>query len=247
MVGMVTTIVAAERAAIEARAANGPQRGDRDYHAAMAEILYDSQSPHHERAVTELLEVAPTDVSDKKIRARIANGYRQLAFAENSTHAAKAVEGLVHWGGKFSGPLLIELLEKQSASGADEAILIGLGKVATPEAADAVAKRLESGTGAGGEGAFASLRAMGPVAEAPLVKLLPLESPESNRAAIEVLGEIGTRKCLSLLRRATKSENEEVKEAALAALRSVQERLREEKAAAAPSGPQKPAAASSSS
>jgi HEAT repeat protein len=88
---------------------------------------------------------------------------------------------------------------------------------------------------------------MGPVAEAPLVKLLPLESPESNRAAIEVLGEIGTRKCLSLLRRATKSENEEVKEAALAALRSVQERLREEKAAAAPSGPQKPAAASSSS
>ena len=245
MVGMVTTIIAAERSAIEARAANGPQRGDHDYHAAMAEILYDPQSPHHQRAVTELLEVKPADVGDKKIRARIANGYRELAFAENSSHGPAAIDGLVHWGGKFSAPLLIQLLEKPTG-GNDEAIFTGLGKAATAEAAAASVKRLESNSSAGGEAAFAALEAMGPVAEPTLIAALPFEQPDSNRAAIEVLGEIGTRKSLSILRRAAKSENEEVKEAALAALRSIQERLRKEKPAAAPSGPKKPAAASSS-
>jgi hypothetical protein len=72
---------------------------------------------------------------------------------------------------------------------------------------------------------------MGSVAEPALIAVLPFEQPDSNRAALEVLGEIGTRKSLSILRRATKSANEEVKEAALAALRSIQERLRDEKAA----------------
>jgi HEAT repeat protein len=233
MVGMVTTIIAAERAAAEARAANGPQRGDRDYHAAMADLLYDPASTHHQRAVTELLEIKPTDVADKKIRARIANGYRQLAFAENSSGSPQAIDGLVHWGGKFSAPLLIQLLEKQSG-GNDEAIFRGLGKAATPEAAAAIVKRLETNSGAGGEAAFAALSAMGPVAEPALIGVLPFEQPESNRAAIEVLGEIGTRKSLSILRRATKSENEEVREAALAALRSIQDRLRTEKATAQP-------------
>jgi hypothetical protein len=228
----VSAVIAAERAAIAARAANGPQPGDRDYHAAMAELLYDPQSQHHQRAVTELLEVKPTDVADKKIRARIANGYRQLAFAENSSHAPQAIDGLVHWGGKFSAPLLIQLLDKQTGAG-DDAIFTGLGKAATPEAADAIVKRLQSNTGAGGEAAFAALKTMGPVAEPALIAALPFEQPDANRSAIEVLGEIGTRKSLSILRRAAKSENEEVKEAALAALRSIQERLRTEKATAA--------------
>jgi HEAT repeat protein len=172
--------------------------------------------------------VKPADVTDKKVRARIAQGFRQVAF-ETGAHTAEAVDGLVLWGGKFSAPLLIELLEKQT--GAEEPIYKGLGKLATPEAVDAVVKRLGT-SGTGSEAAFACLKTMGPVAEEPLVAALPFESPESNIAAIGVLGEIGTKKSNSILRQATKSENPEVSDAAKDALRSIQERQKKAKPAA---------------
>jgi hypothetical protein len=222
MYGMLAAAAQAKQAAADAKAALGPQPADPDYHAQLASLLLKPDSPHHQRAVTALLEVKPADVADKKLRAQIAKNYRELAFGAGA-HAAEAIDGLVLWGGKFSAPLLIELLEKQSG-GDEAAIYNGLGQVATPEGAAAVVKRLESGGGSGGEAAFACLKQMGPVAESALVAALPFDSPESNRAAIEVLGQIGAKKSTAVLRKASKSENESVKNAALEALKAIQAR-----------------------
>jgi hypothetical protein len=196
-----------------------------DYHAQLAELLFDAQVPHHELAVLALLEVKLSDVTDKKVRARIAQGYKHVAL-ETNAHAVEGVRGLVLWGGKFSAPLLINMLEQQAA-GAEEAIFAGLGEIATPEAAEAVVGRMGEATyGGGSEAAVACLRQMGVVAEAALLAELPFESPEANLAAINVLADVGTKKSVGLLRRASKSENEGVAEAALEAARKVQERER---------------------
>ncbi len=210
-----------------------------NYHAQLAELLFDAQSPFHEKAVLGLLEVGPKDVPDKKLRGRIAQGYRHVAF-ETQAHMAEGVRGLVLWGGKFSAPLLIQLLERNAAGGmgGDEAVYAGLGEIATAEGAEAVVARVVAG-GTSSEAAWACLRQMGPVAEAALVAELPFESPEANQAAIGVLGEIGTKKSNAILRRATKSENEAVATAALDALKAIGERARaaaagESGAAAAP-------------
>lgn len=198
-----------------------------DYHAQLAECLFDAQSPFHEKAVLALLSVRPSDVADKKVRGRIAQGYRAVAFAEGSPHAALGVRGLVAWGGKFSAPLLIELLEKGNggATGMEEALYEGLGTVATPECAAAVVAQLGAATSS--PAAVECLRKMGPVAEEPLVAALPFESAEANLAAIKLLAECGTRKSGTILRRATKSENEDVATAALEAIRKIRERERQ--------------------
>ena len=70
-----------------------------------------------------------------------------------------------------------------------EAIFNGLGKAATPEAAAAIVKRLETSAGTGGEAAFAALKTMGSVAEPALVPSGPkgvLEAAEG--AALIVVG-----------------------------------------------------------
>ena len=198
-----------------------------NYHAQLAEHLFDAQSPFHEKAVLTLLNVPPAEVADKRVRGRIAQGFRQVAFAEGSTHAATGVRGLVAWGGKFSAPLLIELLEKGAGggSGVEEALYEGLGSLATPECAAAVVERLNAATSS--HAAVECLRKMGPVAEEPLVESLPYESAEANLAAINLLADIGTRKSNAILRKATKSENEDVASAALEALRKIRDRERQ--------------------
>jgi hypothetical protein len=217
-------------AAFVPRGAPGePMFYHRDYHAQLAEHLFDAQSPFHEKAVQTLLNVPREEVADKKVRGRIAQGYRQVAFAEGSAHAAAGVRGLVAWGGKFSAPLLIELLEKSAAAGGgtgvEEALYEGLGSLATPECAAAVVERLGAATSS--PAAVACLRKMGPVAEQPLVDLLPFESADANLAAINLLADVGSRKSNAILRKATKSENEDVASAALEAIRKIRERERQ--------------------
>jgi hypothetical protein len=200
-----------------------------NYHAQLAEHLFDAQSPFHEKAVLTLLNVPPQKVADKQVRGRIAQGYREIAFSEDSTRVASAIRGLIVWGGKFSAPLLVQLLEKNSAGGGggevEAALYEGLGALATPECAAAVVARLANSTSS--PEVIECLKRMGPVAEEPLLAELPFEAAEGNKAAIALLAEIGTRKSNAILRLATKSENEDVATAALDAIRKIRDRERQ--------------------
>jgi hypothetical protein len=110
------------------------------------------------------------------------------------------------------------------------AIYEALGKLATAEGAAAVVARLQTSATTNAEAITASLTAMGAVAETALLEILPFEnSTEGNLTAVRVLGEIGTRKSLAILRRASQSENQEIADAALESLRMIQERIREER------------------
>jgi hypothetical protein len=125
--------------------------------------------------------------------------------------------------------LLVQLLEKTSAVGGggevEAALYEGLGALATPECATAVVARLAGPTNS--PEAIECLKRMGPVAEEPLLAALPFEAAEANLAAINLLAESGTRKSNTILRLATKSENEEVATAALDAIRKIRDRERQ--------------------
>jgi hypothetical protein len=70
---------------------------------------------------------------------------------------------------------------------------------------------------------------MGPVAEGAVLAGLPAESAEANLASVKVLGDVGTNKSIAMLQRAAKSENEDIKEAALDAVRKIRARRAKEK------------------
>ncbi|HMP05101.1 MAG TPA: hypothetical protein PJ982_02025 [Lacipirellulaceae bacterium] len=207
----------ADGAARVATMEGGMSFGPAAAHAQLAEQLFDPESPQHEMAIRALLGVKPQDVADRAVRQRIAQGFRQVAF-ESQQFAPEGVQGLVLWGGKFSVPLLAQLLERGDY-GSEAAIYEALASIKTPEAAAAVVARLEGSYQS--EAALECLRQMGEAAEDALLSVLPMESAEAN------LGEVGGKKSVALLRRATSSENDAIVEAALEAIRQIQQRERD--------------------
>ncbi len=200
-----------------------PDPSDPDYLERMADLLLDPHAPRHRVALQALLNVDPDEVTDKDLRKRIARGYREAAFNSPFDQDA-AIRGLVLWGGKFSVPLLIEILEGEKL-GASSAVFDGLAEYPTPEGAAAVAGQISNFFS--GEKAIECLRRMGPDAEEALIDVLPAEDPEVNYAAIGVLAEIGTSKSFAILKLAGRSQNLDIRRAAADATRLIKERERE--------------------
>jgi hypothetical protein len=189
-----------------------------------AELLADEHAPHHDEAVRKLLSMTPADVKDKKLRGKIARGFRELALGSHFDRD-DAVRGLVIWGGKYSVPIIVQLLD-EDRPGPQEAIFRALGDVPTAEGAAAATRHL--GNFFNHDLAVAALRRMGPVAEDALIQAAPADNEDVSLAAVALLADVGTDKSLAILRKATRSRNYAVKEAAYASIRAI--RTRQEKA-----------------
>jgi hypothetical protein len=171
-----------------------------------------------------LAKLDPATVADKTVLAEIARGFRKLATSPDAK--VTSIRDLIRWGGKFSVPLLVEMVKNGEATN-KQVLFEGLAAHPTAEGAAAVFAQLAAG--ADREAAPAALAKMGPAAEDVVLAGLPAESAEANLASVKVLGEIGTNKSIAMLRRATKSENEGIKEAALDAVRQIRARRAKEK------------------
>ena len=202
-----------------------PDKKSPEYHSQLLQHLADPQSTLHQQAVEGLLALAPEDVSDKQIRGEVARQFRKLA-TESTDRRGDAIRGLVVWGGKYSVPLLLELLKSEQAT-EKEVILAGLGEHPTPEGAAAAAEHLIEATNR--EHAIACLTKMGSLAEDAVLAKLPAEDEAASLAGVTLLGDIGTEKSAKLLRRAAKSEKPEMKEAAVEAYKKIREREKEAK------------------
>lgn len=183
------------------------------------ESFFDGQS--RERAAAILLTVNPGQVADKKIIGRVARGYRKLVLDE-AFPDGELVQGLVLWGGKHSVRYLIEIL-KDGNGRTNAEVFAGLLKYETPEAAKAVAWKLEDIFDR--DMAVEYLRRTKHFPEETIIAIAPSRNTKVSLAAIELLGEFGSKKSLSLLRRADKSRDAEVRQAAAEATRMVKERL----------------------
>ncbi|MFZ5829930.1 MAG: HEAT repeat domain-containing protein [Planctomycetota bacterium] len=189
-----------------------------DYHKKLAERLTSESMIEQHDAIDTLLEIDPQEVTDAEVRKQIARGFKELFEGDHSARDDEVVQGLMRWGGKYSVPILLKKLGSGDTF-LDRAILKALPDHPDAEAAAAVG-RLCTDTFRGRE-AIACLRRMGPVAEDVFIKMAPTSDPRLCLTAINALGELGTEKCLSVLRQAVSSRRPDVREAAKAAIQQV--------------------------
>jgi hypothetical protein len=210
--------------------ARGPDPKAPDYHQQLAELLKEEHAPHHREAVKALLEMHPSDVADKETRAKIARGFKELAL---STHFEKrdACRGLVIWGGKYSVPILVQMLDENKL-GDNGPVFDALADMPTAEGATAAARYL--GEFFNHDKAASAIRRMGAIAEEALIQVAPSDDEKVSLAAVALLGDVGTEKSYTLLRQAARSRNPAVKDAALASIRQIRTREQAAKAAAKP-------------
>lgn len=166
----------------------------------LAELLAvaDADSDAVKLAAAELMLVDPFTVPDTALRAKVAKGYKRLAF-ESSFSADLGVRGMYRWGGDYSIPYMVELLELEKFSGS-EAIYAVLSESSDPRASEAIAARL--GNFFDRERAWAALKRMGPNAEPGLILAVASSNTDVSVGSIRLLSRYGTEKSLNILAQA---------------------------------------------
>lgn len=192
----------------------------REY-ARLAQLLSSDDTLGKRKAASTLLRVRPSDVANPDTRKLIARGYRNLALEGQGLQRDEAIRGLVIWGGKYSVPILIDLLDKDKL-GHSESLYEALAQLKDPKGAEAVARHL--GDFFSHRNAENALRKMDSVAEDALIKTAPSNNPDASLAAVQLLGEVGSEKSAAVLQQAANSSNPQVKMAARESLKRIRDR-----------------------
>jgi hypothetical protein len=202
-----------------------PEASDPDYHKKLAGLmLNDANYQAKSQAIDALLAVQSEDIKDKTVRKQIAVNFRTLAERDGlPDDRGKAIRGLILYGGKFSIPILIEILKSEEMEAPPE-LFKAFVQYPDEKGAAAVANQLTNFFNR--KEALRTLKQMGPAAEDALIAVAPSDDPEVSLAAVTTLGDVGTKKSLSLLNKAAKSPNQEVSSAAKGASKAIIERSR---------------------
>ena len=231
VVGSATSLCVAEEVATPkavpaAKAASDAAPANSDAlqaeYARLAQLLNSDDTWGKKEAATTLLVVRPQDVADPAVRKLIARGYRSLATDSTWGPSKESVRGLVIWGGKYSVPILVDLLDNSRGVTISPELLDGLASLKDPKGAEAVAKKL--GNHFNHEAAVSALRKMGSAAEGALIAAAPSNDAKVSLAAVQLLGDVGGEKSLPLLEKASSSRNAEVKQAARDSIKKIRQR-----------------------
>jgi HEAT repeat protein len=195
------------------------------YYVSLSRQLQSGDFWQRSKAIDLLLAGSPGK-ADPETRKQIARAFAALTQTERGDGQKKAVRGLALWAGKYGVPTLLKLLNKENQF-LHETVFEVLGPLQDPRAAVPVAELL--GDFFDKEAARKCLRQMGPAAEEGLVKVLYSDDPQVSLAAVKLLGEVGTPKCLPTLRDGLRSTNLSIRAATTAAIRKINERERERK------------------
>ena len=171
----------------------------------MVKQMLDSSSVFERRdALESLAAVTPEDVPSQEVRIEIARAFQKIAFdTDISPHdRTKAAEALVTWGGKYSVPLLIKLLDETWVK---EAAYKGFAELQDERAIEPVAARFSNFHER--REVVACLEAFGPKAEDAVLKLLKTTDSHDIDEVAELLGKIGTKKSLRPLLALLKKKN----------------------------------------
>jgi len=186
---------------------------------ALLAQLADGNHFEQREALQRIGRMEPSDVSEAE-RALVAKRLNQLAQRDDMMLQGDVIRTLGTWGDAQSVDALIALLGDHRARLARDDVYFALGRLKDPRAAAPVARRL--GEFMEREGAVGCLRALGPLAEDALIAVAPANDADVCIAALTLLGEFGTEKCIDTLRSAQqRTTNPAVRETAKQALRSV--------------------------
>jgi len=192
----------------------------REY-ARLAQALNSDDHFGKSEAAETLLKVRPSDVANADTRKLIARGYKSMAEDSRGFDQEKGLRGLVIWGGKYSVPIIIEMMEKEGRHPSEE-YFNALAQLKDPRGAVAVARFL--GDFFSHDEAMAALRRMGTAAEDALIAAAPSNNPDASVAAVLLLGDIGGEKSIPILTKATGARNQQVKQAARDAIKKIRQR-----------------------
>lgn len=213
-----------------AEATKEPDPSDPDYYDKLVSQAASGDPTTSERAVDVLLTKSPSDVSSLDTRKNIARTFKKLAEGNGNPLKEKAIKGLVIWGGKYCGPILLKMLSVPNPA-AEEQIIEALGEVKHVPAAPVLAARL--GDQRLHQRVITALQQLGADAEDALIKVARSENQQASLAAVELLGDCGTKKCLPTLRKKVSNRKLQVeaRDACKEAIRKITTRQKEAKTA----------------
>jgi hypothetical protein len=203
----------------------GGDPDDPNYYGKLAENMRAGDLTKRRQALEILMKTSPEQVS-ADAKKQIARAFKRLAEQGDAYEKAQAVKGLVIWGGKFSGPILLKLLENAKRH-EQRSIIEALGKIKYAGAAQALTERL--GDSILRDEATAALRKLGSDAEDALLAAVSAENTRVCLAAIELLGDCGTEKSLPVLRRGLARRDPKIRDALKATIRKIVARQKETK------------------
>ncbi len=210
----------------EERKKREPNPDSPDYFDKLAEMMTSSNLIDKSKAI-DLLIAADTAKASAEVRGKIARNFKQMAEGGSAHDKSKAIRGLVVWGGQFSVPILIKMLESGESFVTND-LIRALGELKDPRAVEPVAARLKDIRYR--DAAAAALRSIGPAAEDALIEIAPTTDPQLCLLAVNLLGDVGTPKSFEVLRMGMRSRNPAVQEASKRAMAKINGR----KAAAKP-------------
>ena len=173
---------------------------DLDFFKQNLAALQNGRRLDKEDSLRRLVNADTSKLNDPEMRNAIAKAIRDVAFDNSAMSNTRrlAIRGLVHWGGKFAGPVLVDLLRKEPAFIEDE-IYKQLAILKEPSAIDLLVERLVESGGIQGKEVAQCLVAYGPAAEDSVLANTRAEDPMTTRLILQVLAEIGTKKSLPAL------------------------------------------------
>ena len=152
------------------------------------------------QAIDALLKADPASASPEA-KKKVARAFKALAEDNDTFDRQKAVRGLVKWAGTYSVPILLKMLNSGNPFD-EEAVLRALAELKDARGAPALAKRLKDFRLK--EVARDGLVAMGSGAEDAVLALANTDDADLYNTVIALLGDVGTEKCLDVLRQARK-------------------------------------------
>jgi hypothetical protein len=204
-----------------------PNESDPDFYKHLSELMWNAEKLRvNDAAVDKLLFVGDVAQIDKEVRKQVARNFREVAM-QDTIADGRAVEGLVLYAGKYSVPVLIELLDRPASQIHNE-VIAALGRLKDPRGAVKLAECLKNDSHR--DAAKQALQEMGPVAEDPLIKAAESDDTLVVQQVIQMLRQMGTKKSYALLRRLSRQKDEEVSSAAKNALTTIIYREKAKKA-----------------
>jgi len=170
-----------------------------DYWKQNLDDMLQAHLLNRNKAIARLAKADPEKVPSGDLRKEIARAFKEVALDRriDGFARANAVEGLATWGGTYSVPLLIQLLESDDRL-VHQACYPALAKLKDERAIEPVTRRFV-GDFAERREAAECLAAIGSKAEDAVLKLARPDDMSLARETVVLLGKIGTKKSLQAL------------------------------------------------
>jgi HEAT repeat protein len=198
----------------------------RDKSADVREIIKALKDPSRRAELSIALSKLHSIPPIPELREEVAALLDKLIVSKDSGTRMSAQMAIQKWGTEKNVPTLLKLLDSLDSSSRRTATE-ALGEISRdPDVAKRLAEELLEGNSTDRYGLQDALKKMGSVAENAVLALLKEDDEDVRKSALEILGDIGTRKSVDEIQALARNRsNSSVRYAAESALRQMERRF----------------------